>query len=295
MTSSANRRRVLQFATSMAALAIWSFPAASAQSLKNKALSGGKITIGIHNQVPWGYKTADGRVAGVHPDMIRAVLEPAGVTNIEFVVVEWGALIPSLISKRIDAVASGMAITPQRCEQVIFSEPDLAIGDGVLVKRGNPLDIHSYEDVVKNASVRMAGGRGSSNTENAIKAGIPKDRVQQFQDVQSGVAALLAGRIDAITFSTGTAIGILQDPNIQGIERAMPFTGLVVDGKPVVNYAAIAFRPEDAALRDLYNEGLAKKKAEGAIKTIFAKSGFTDSEIAPNNVTAKDLCGDNYR
>ncbi|CDZ64580.1 ectoine/hydroxyectoine ABC transporter substrate-binding protein EhuB [Neorhizobium galegae] len=288
-------KRFLGVAAAVAVAAGLIAPEASAQSLKEKALSGDAITIGIHNQVPWGFKTPDGGVAGVHPDMIRAVLEPLGVKKIDFVVVDFGALIPSLISKRIDAVASGLAITPQRCEQVIFSEPDLAIGDGVLVKKGNPLNIHSYDDIAKNAAVRMAGGRGSSNTENAIKAGIPKDRVQQFQDVQAGVAALMAGRIDAITFSAGTAIGVLQDPNIQGIERATPFTGLVIDGEPIVNYAAIAFRPEDAALRDLYNEGLRKMKAEGKLKAILAKSGFSETEIAPDNVKAKDLCGGNYR
>ncbi|MBS7703752.1 ectoine/hydroxyectoine ABC transporter substrate-binding protein EhuB [Chelatococcus asaccharovorans] len=295
MTATGTNRRLAAFVASIVAICAFGANAAFALSLKEKVLSGAELKVGIHNQVPWGFKTPDGRVAGVHPDMIRAVLEPLGVKKIDFVVVEFGALIPSLISKRIDAVASGLAITPQRCEQVIFSEPDLAIGDGVLVKAGNPLNIHSYEDIAKTPSIRMAGGRGSSNTENAIKAGISKERVQQFPDVQAGVSALMAGRIDAITFSTGTAIGILQDPNIRGIERAMPFTGLLVSGKPVVNYAAIAFRPEDADLRDLYNEGLAKMKVEGKLKSILAKSGFSDGEIAPDTAKASDLCGSNYR
>lgn len=287
-----NRRSLtlagLAFAAQGASLA--SLQPAGAQALANR-----KITFGIHNQTPWGFKNADGTVAGVHPDMVRAILEPLGLKNMEFLIIEFGALIPSLISKRIDAVASGLAITPQRCEQVIFTNPDLAIGDGVLVKKGNPLNIHSYEDVARNPAIRMAGGRGSSNTENAIKAGIPKERVQQFQDTQAGVAALMAGRIDAITFSAGTALGILQDPNIQGIERATPFTGLIVDGKPLVNYAAIAFRPEDKELRNLYNDGLVKRKADGTVKAVLARYGFNEAEIAPDTVTAKDICPSNYR
>ncbi|WP_368623899.1 ectoine/hydroxyectoine ABC transporter substrate-binding protein EhuB [Paraburkholderia sp. BR13444] len=269
---------------------------ARAESTEDKVLHDGEITIGIHNQVPWGYRNADGSVAGVGPDMIRAVLGPLGVKKVDFVIVDFDALIPSLLSRRIDAVASGLAITLPRCKQVIFSNPDLAIGDALLVKKGNPLNIHSYADVAKSPAVRMAGGRGSSAVEHAISAGIPKDRILLLKDVESSVGALLAGRIDADTESSSTVINVLKDPNVGNkLERAMPFTGLVINGQQVANYAAIAFRPEDAKLRDTYNESLAKIKADGTVKKIFAKYGFSDSEIAPSDMTAKKICGDDFR
>ncbi|WP_028215540.1 transporter substrate-binding domain-containing protein [Paraburkholderia mimosarum] len=85
---------------------------AHAQSGGDESIRGGEITVGIHNRAPWGYRNADGSVAGVGPDMIRAVLGQAGVKKINFVVVDFDALIPSLLSRRIDAVASGLAITP---------------------------------------------------------------------------------------------------------------------------------------------------------------------------------------
>ncbi|PRX19628.1 extracellular solute-binding protein (family 3) [Paraburkholderia sp. BL18I3N2] len=134
---------------------------ANAQSIERKVLRDGKITIGIHNQALWGYKNTDGSVAGLGPDIIRAVLGPMGVKQIDFVVVDFDALIPSLLSGRIDAVASGLAITPQRCQQVVFSNPDLAIGDAVLVRKGTLLNVHKFADVAKNPAVCMAGGRGS--------------------------------------------------------------------------------------------------------------------------------------
>ncbi|MER8836956.1 ectoine/hydroxyectoine ABC transporter substrate-binding protein EhuB [Mesorhizobium sp. M0909] len=270
--------------------------AANSQSIKDRVFSEGKITIGIENQAPWGFKGEDGSVAGVHPDMLKAVLEPLGVKQVDYVIMDWGALIPSLISRRIDAIAAGMAITPVRCEQVIFSDPDLAIGDGVMVQVGNPHNIHSYEDIAKNPDLIIGGGRGSVNPENAIKAGIPKERVLLFDSVQGSVAALLAGRIQADTESTATVINTLKDPNLKGkLERATPFKGLVENGREVKNYAAIEFRPDDVELRNLYNESLAKQKAAGIVKKIFEKYGFTDAEIAPDDVTAKSICADKYR
>ncbi|RKT10795.1 amino acid ABC transporter substrate-binding protein (PAAT family) [Paraburkholderia sp. RAU2J] len=293
MASLASTKR---FARVLAAVTMMGATIASAQSVNDKDNHGGEITVGIHNQAPWGYRNADGSVAGVGPDMIRAVLGPIGVKKINFVVVDFDALIPSLIARRIDAVASGLAITPPRCKQVIFSDPDLAIGDAILVKKGNPLNIHSFADVVKNPSIRMAGGRGSSAVEHAIAAGIPKDWILLLKDVESSVGALLAGRIDADTESASTVISTLKDPNVSSrLERAVPFTGLVQNGKQVANYAAIAFRPEDEKLRDLYNESLAKLKADGSVKKIFANYGFGDAEMVPDDVTAKKICGTSYR
>src|SRR5690606_6183890 len=98
----------------------------------------GTVTIGIHNRAPWGFRTAEGDVSGYHPDLVRAVFSSLGIDKVDFVAAEFGALIPGLQAKRFDMIASGLAITPERCEQVLFSEPDLTIVDGLLIKQGNP-------------------------------------------------------------------------------------------------------------------------------------------------------------
>jgi polar amino acid transport system substrate-binding protein len=269
---------------------------ALAQSIKERVLAERKLTIGIHNQMPWGVRTADGGVSGFHPDLIKAVLGPVGIETIDFVVMDFGALIPSLLARRIDVVASGLAITPPRCAQVIFSNPDLAIGDGVIVKAGNPLGIHSYADIAKNPALRLGGGRASSNTENALKAGVPAGQLQQFQSVEATVSALLAGRVDAVTLSSATVIAALNDPNIKGLERVLPFRGHVLEnGREAANYAAIAFRADDVELRNIYNQSLREQKSNGKLAEIMKKYQFTDAEAAPPGLVAKDLCPDNYR
>ncbi|RWA51876.1 ectoine/hydroxyectoine ABC transporter substrate-binding protein EhuB [Cupriavidus sp. UYMSc13B] len=268
---------------------------AHGESIKDRVLKEGRITIGIHNQAPWGFKTEAGEVTGFHPDMIRAVLGPLGVKKVEFVIVEWSAIVPSLLAKRVDVVASGLAISPVRCKQVAFSEPDVAVVDALLVKKGNPHNIHSYADIVANPNIRVAGSRNSASVENAQKAGVPKTQFQLFPGVEAGVSALLGGRVDAASFSSATIITVLNDTKITGLERATPFTGLNESGHEAANYAAIAFRPEDAALRDLYNESLRKRKADGTVAKIMAKYGFSSVESVPDRVTARSLCRDAYR
>ncbi|MFB6453407.1 ectoine/hydroxyectoine ABC transporter substrate-binding protein EhuB [Bradyrhizobium tunisiense] len=266
-----------------------------ADTITDRVLKEGKITIGIHNRPPWGFKAEDGSATGFHPDLVKAVLGPVGVKQVDFVIADFSALIPSLTSKRIDAIASGMFITKPRCDQVIFSNPDLAIKPALGVLSGNPQNIHSLADVANNSALRIGIIRGATEADLAAKAGVPKDRALLFPDYSSLVSALSSDRVGGILLPSASVTELLKDPNLKGkLERAAPFVGLVENGREAAGYPAIVFRPEDSQLRDLYNESLAKRKAEGTLKTIAAKYGFTDTDIAPDGMTAKELCPDNY-
>ncbi|MEZ0167843.1 ectoine/hydroxyectoine ABC transporter substrate-binding protein EhuB [Microvirga sp. TS319] len=285
--------RRVSIKASLAAAALMALgigPAAHAESGAKDRLASGKVTIGIHNRAPWGFRSSTGEVAGYHPDLVKAALEPLGIKEINFVITEFGALIPGLNANRFDMIASGIAITPKRCQEVIFSEPDLAVGDGLIVKQGNPQNIHSYADFAKNSKLRLAGGRGTENTKNAIAAGVPEDQILQLHETTDLVSAVIGGRADAATLSAPSVVSFLQDKNVKGLERATPFTGLMKeDGRPAAMYTAIAFRSDDAALRDLFNERLAKLKADGTVRKIMETYGFTDAELAPDIKTA-DVC-----
>nr|WP_272211441.1 transporter substrate-binding domain-containing protein [Marinicella sp. W31]MDC2877327.1 transporter substrate-binding domain-containing protein [Marinicella sp. W31] len=150
-------------------------PATIAADTLQDRIDDGTVTIGIHNRAPWGFRTESGDVAGFHPDLVREALEPLGITDIDFVVTEFGALIPGLQAHRFDMIASGIAITSERCKQVIFSEPDLSVVDAVIVKKGNPKNIHSFADIAE-GDFTLAGGRGTLNTSTRFPAACQKTR-----------------------------------------------------------------------------------------------------------------------
>jgi polar amino acid transport system substrate-binding protein len=129
---------------------------------------------------------------------------------------------------------------------------------------------------------------------NALDAGIPKSQMVLFQDTQSLISAVIARRVDAATLSAPSVISMLDDKNVKGVERAQPFTGLVRHGVPAAMYTAIAFRPSDTALRDMYNKQLAKLKADGTVKKIMARYNFTDAENVPAGVTTEQVCAGRY-
>jgi polar amino acid transport system substrate-binding protein len=263
---------------------------ANSETTRERILREGKIVIGVSNGAPWGFRGKDGEPAGFHPDLVRAAFDRLGVGEVEMVIADFGALIPALTAKRFDAIAAGLYITPERCELVAFSDPDLKLADAALVLKGNPKNVHSYADIAANPEIKFGVGRGSTTAKNASTAGVPDDRTLLFPDIQSNISALLTGRIDVAAFSAPTVARILSDENISGIERAVPFEGVREDnGKQRPGYSAIAFRKEDADLRDLYNSQLDELKANGTVEKIMTRYGFGDQETAPD-LTSTQIC-----
>jgi polar amino acid transport system substrate-binding protein len=169
----------------------------------------------------------------------------------------------------------------------LFGTPDLKVPDAAIVLAGNPKQIHGYQDIAANPNIVMGAGRGSVVTRNAIEAGVPSDHMLLFPDIESNVSALRAGRIDVAVLSSPTVIGLLAGGKAPSLERASPF--VVADEQ--ANYAAVAFRKEDADLRTLYDERLAALRRDGTVTRIMAKYGFGEPETVPEMMTAERLCG----
>ncbi|RWA69168.1 ectoine/hydroxyectoine ABC transporter substrate-binding protein EhuB [Mesorhizobium sp.] len=286
-----SRARVCSRTAVLAFVAVLTVAAAGrAETTRERVLREGTIVIGISNGAPWGFRGKDGEPIGFHPDLVRAAFARLGVSKVNMVIAEFGALIPALNANRFDAIAAGLYISPERCKLVAFSDPDLKLADAALVLKGNPKKVHSYADIAARENVRFGVGRGSTTAKNASAAGVPQDRTQLFPDIQSNVSALLSGRIDVAAFSAPTVARILSDANISGLERVTPFQG--AGGQDRFGYSAIAFRTDDGDLRDLYNTQLRALKSDGTVAKIMAKYGFSDEETAPD-LKSDQLCNGN--
>jgi len=262
--------------------------AASAQNTLERIKKEGVVRLGFANEAPYGYATPDGKLTGEAPEIAKVILKRMGVSEIEGVLTPFRSLIPGLQAGRFDIVAAGMYVTPKRCEQVIFSEPTYSMGQAMLVPPGNPKDIHSFQAFVKNPNLRLGllGGGQAHKTAQAL--GIKNSQISLYQDGLSGIAALEAGRIDAWT-QTGLAVQRLLDSSAGApVERAAPFEQPVIDGKETRGHGAFAFRKEDVALRDAFNDELKKFLGTPEHRKLVRQFGFTEEE-RPTKTTA-ELC-----
>ncbi|GBL60199.1 amino acid ABC transporter substrate-binding protein, PAAT family [Pseudomonas citronellolis] len=254
--------------------------ASQAETTLERIQSTGTVRIGYANEAPFAYTETSGKVTGESPEIATKVFAAMGVKKVEPVLTEWGALIPGLRAGRFDVIAAGMYITPPRCQQVIFTDPHYQIPDTLLVKRGNPKNLHSYADVAKNPDVRLAIMSGTAELGYARAEGVSDDQIVQVPDTTAQLQAVRAGRADA---SVGTALTMkgLAAKGGDSVEAIADFK----DDPAHIGYGALAFRPEDKDLRDAVNQQLKKwLGSDEHLQTVkpfgFDKSNLTDKSAA---------------
>ncbi|MEV5936336.1 ectoine/hydroxyectoine ABC transporter substrate-binding protein EhuB [Streptomyces sp. NPDC052079] len=245
----------------------------------------GVARLGIAGEIPFGYIDRNGKLTGEAPELARVIFKRLGVDRVQPVPTEFGSLIPGLNSQQFDIVAAGMYINPERCEQVIFSDPDYQMLDSFIVRKGNPLGLHNYQDAVEKKA-KFATGTGYAEIAYAVEAGYDRGDILIVPDQVAGLNAVETGRADVFAGTALTTREVVKKS--AKAEVTEPFKP-IVGGKPHVDGGAFAFRPSESNLRDAFNRELHKLKDSGELLRILKPFGFTESEMT--DMTAKELCG----
>ncbi|MGW2951181.1 ectoine/hydroxyectoine ABC transporter substrate-binding protein EhuB [Streptomyces eurythermus] len=244
----------------------------------------GVVRLGIAGEVPFGYIDRDGRLTGEAPELARAIFGRLGVERVQPVPTEFGSLIPGLNAQQFDVVAAGMYVTPDRCEQVIFADPDYQMPDAFIVPKGNPLELRTYADALRRHA-KIATGTGYAQIQHAVEAGFKENDLVIVPDQVAGLNAVESGRVDLFAATAVTARMVAR--RSAKAESTKPFVALV-DGRPKADGGAFAFRPTETRLRDAFNTELHKLRRSGELYRIVRPFGFTKAEMT--TLTAKELC-----
>ena len=249
----------------------------------------GVVKVGFANEAPYAYlDPKTGRLTGESPEIARVILRQMGVTQVKGVLTEFGSLIPGLKAGRFDLIAAGMYITPARAKEIAFSNPTYGIGEAFAVAKGNPLHLHSYEDLAQNPKARLGLVAGTVERGYARDLKIPDGQIVVFPDAPSALEGVAAGRVDAFAGTSLTVEDLLRKARNPKLELAKPFTDPVIHGKSIRGYGAFGFRKTDRDLADAFNQGLARFIGTPAHLKLVAPFGFTKRDL-PGKVTAADL------
>ena len=260
-----------------------------AETTLEKAKSSGYIRVGFPNQVPYAYATEKGKLTGADTELARMVFERMGIKEMDGVLTEFASLIPGLKAGRFDGVLA-MFVNPKRCAEIAFAEPIYGIGQGLVVKQGNPKKIMSYDDLISRDDIKFAIMSGAVQGIYAKKLNIPKERVLAFPDGPSAVAAVGAGRADAFGISSLSAGRLVQAAGSSaGVELVAGFKDPVIDGKPARGYGAFGFRQADKDLLAEFNKNLREILGSPEHLATIKEFGFGKYNL-PDQTTAK-LCG----
>jgi polar amino acid transport system substrate-binding protein len=275
-------------ATSLVLLAFSSMPA-NAIGLK-ELQNGGTIRVAVGDDIPYGYMNPQNEAKGAGPDVARAVLKAMGAdpSKIQWIETKFSSLIPGLRAGRFDMAAAEMAVRPERCRKVIYSEPNTSYGEGLLVLKGNPKNLHTYADFAKGGlKVAIMAGADQLNMLHAV--GVSDSNILTVAANSDAISTVRTGRADAFA-ATGLTVTELAKKNDK-VELAPDFTDPVIDGKPARSWGAFAFADSSKKFRDAFNVELAKFKKTDQWKKILSGYGFTPTDISQSfTKTTEALC-----
>lgn len=248
----------------------------------------GSVTIGFSNEQPYAYMNEDLELTGISVDIADTILGNLGIDEISGVLTEFGILIPGLQAERFDLVTAGMFITPGRAsaDSVQFANPEFTIGEALAVKAGNPLDLHSYEDVRDNDAL-IAAVAGTIEYDYLLETGVSENQIISVPDNASALSALQSGRVDAFTLTEPTVLSMLEQANDPSVEMVEDFQQPVIDGEPVQDYGATVFRDADQDFIDAWNNELRKLEESGELFEIYEEYGFTEDNL-PRGTTVEE-------
>lgn len=155
---------------------------------------------------PWQFRDANGNAAGFSVDLDRLIAAKLDV-DLEMRNVEWAGLIPGLLSRKSDILATSMSTTFKRAQQILFTTGSWYSTGVVAIVKSENKD-QSWEDL--NQAGKRVAVKAGTNSVDAAKQFFPKAEVQSYPNDVDTYQALKTGRVDAA----------LNDLAVLGVVRA---------------------------------------------------------------------------
>jgi len=177
---------------------------AFADSLEN-ITSSGKLRVGVLlDSAPWGFKDAAGKDTGLDIELAKMMAKDL---NAELVVVPLTgpSRVPSLLADKVDVLIAAAGATPERAQQVMFTQPYAAVSLGVFGDKGEKID--SVDEL---AGKQIAVAKGST-LDTWLTDNAPKAKIVRFEDTPSAISAFLSGQADYFAENSAIAVKVSED------------------------------------------------------------------------------------
>ena len=227
---------------------------------KADATEGNVLRIGTEGAyAPFNYTNADGTLGGFDIEIANAICADMQVTC-EIVAQDWDGIIPGLKAGKYDAIVAAMSVTPERAQQVAFTDPYFSNALVFLAKKDSTFDPAKVTDINAHSIAAQRSTISSQWLENTY----PKADMKLYDTLSNAFLDLGAGRVDAMISDKLPAIEWLSSTS----GNNYVLKGAEID---INDNFAIAVRPNDEALQAKINTSLSNIKANGTYDKINQK------------------------
>ena len=257
---------------------IWTGSDTSRQDVDTEGLTdeNGTLSFATEGTYPPFSYVSNGKAVGYDVDIAVRFCREYGY-GIDISLMSFDGVLAAVSAGKADFGGSGISITEERKESLLFSEPDF-VGGIVLVAsddmgiqpeetteeaaeepaEAQPEYCHSLEDL----RGKLVGTQTGSDFDLAIMEYIPGSTIEYFNTTPDLPYALQSGKIDAYVTDHPVAVSLLRD-----------YPDQTIIAKPEEDRYAFVFRKDDPASEALcqqFNTFLAKLRAEGTLDEINA-------------------------
>ncbi|NKJ50484.1 amino acid ABC transporter substrate-binding protein [Burkholderia sp. SG-MS1] len=238
-----------------------------------------KVTIAYIDEPPFGWTNANRIATGADIDLAEAVLRGIGVTRIEHHLTTFSELLPGVQAGRWDMNVP-LFVTPERAARVAFSVPVWAIGDGFLVRAGNPKALKSYASLAERRDARLGIIAGQVQHDAAKESGVVENQITLFEHQSDAIAAVRSGTIDAYA-STALGNRILANRIGDSVLEAVEHETGSPERQQNLPLGAFSFNRRSSDLLNAVNEQLRLYLGSPNHRARMARFGLTHNEIDP--------------
>lgn len=203
---------------------------------------------------PFNYTDSEGNLAGFDVDIAKALCDQMQM-KCEIEAQDWEGIIPGLKAKKYDAIVAAMSVTPERAEQVDFTDPYFTNSLVFIATKDSNFDPSQAEAI---NSSQIAAQRSTISSQ-WLESNYPKASIKMYDTLNNAFLDLESDRVDAMISDKLPAIAWLSKNNdnfeIKGAE-------IEIDD----NFA-IAVRKQDPLKQDI-NKALAAIKSNGTYDRI---------------------------
>lgn len=221
----------------------------------------GVLTVGSDIPYPPFEFRKGGELRGLDIDLITEIANRLDleVGSDSIIDTKFDTIFTQLAGGRFDVVIAASTITPEREDQVNFSDPYYLAQQALIVNTNERDDISSLDDLQQGDVVGAQNGTtGKMYAEENVPEGV---QIRSFPEGPDSFTALEAGQVDAVVNDEPTAIAEIADR--PGLE--------IVTTIDTGESYGIAVDPAKEELLDAINEALAAIIEDGTYEEIYSR------------------------
>lgn len=201
--------------------------------------------------------TATREVQGYDVDFCRAVAQSIGV-KLELKLIAVAARVAELQQGRVDIVIANLGFTPERAEQIAFSNQYFASAQKVAARKDSGLT------AIKELAGKKVSAVKGSTSESGTRRAVPTATTITFQDPPSAFLAMQQGKVDGFAVSEMNLIKFKAQS-----EATVPL--VILEPALFLEPWGIGMRKEEGSLIKQVNATLDSLEKSGEAQQIFAK------------------------